>query len=151
MERRQALQAVCVMPDACCTAFACHPAAPPPTLFPASHVPDAATICSLTPCHAGETQEVIAARKLQFPWGRWLKEGGGEEDEEEEEQEQEAGGSEASAQTGGGKAGCSHHHNRSKGSSLSDDVDKEADKDQVGRREGGTSTIAGSADSRPQC
>lgn len=66
---------------------------------------------------AGEDKEVIAARKLAFPWGAWLKEGGGAGDE--------GGSSEASAQTEGGA--------KARGSSpLSDDLDRDADKDQVG-------------------
>lgn len=49
-----------------------------------------------------ETAEVIAERKLQFPWGAWLK--GGED------------GSEASEQTGACKGGCSSgHHTHARG------------------------------------
>jgi hypothetical protein len=65
---------------------------------------------------------VIAARKLAFPWGRWLKEGFVPGDGEEEEQ-QGGGSSEASAQTEGKARGSSP---------LSDDLDQDADKDQVG-------------------
>lgn len=67
---------------------------------------------------AGEDKEVIAARKLAFPWGRWLKEGGAGDDE--------GGSSEASAQTEGGGAKARDS------SPLSDDLDRDADKDQVG-------------------
>jgi hypothetical protein len=70
---------------------------------------------------AGEDQEVIAARKLKFPWGQWLKDGSGDE----------GGSSEASAQTEGCKAGCSHGTKGRAGSPLSDDLN--ADADQVKR------------------
>jgi hypothetical protein len=85
-----------------------------------------------TPILTGETQEVIAARKLNFPWGRWLKGGSAEEEEE-------AGGSDASAQTDACEAGCSHHHHPKRaGSAVSDDVGQGADTDQVGEIVGGT-------------
>lgn len=84
------------------------------------------------PILTGETQEAIAARKLNFPWGRWLKGGSAEEEEE-------AGGSDASAQTDACEAGCSHHHHPKRaGSAVSDDVGQGADTDQVGEIVGGT-------------
>lgn len=79
-----------------------------------------AAVFSLCP-PAGEEQEVIAARKLKFPWGQWLK--GGSADE--------GGSSEASAQTEACKAGCSHGAKGRASSPLSDDLDADADKDQV--------------------
>jgi len=66
---------------------------------------------------------VIAERKLQFPWGAWLK--GGSQD-----------GSEASEQTGACKGGCNsgdHKHTGAgrEGSLPAGDVGQEDDQDQV--------------------
>jgi hypothetical protein len=66
---------------------------------------------------AGEDKEVIAARKLKFPWGQWLKGGSGDE----------GGSSEASAQTEGCGAGCSHGAKGRASSPLSDDLEAGAD------------------------
>jgi len=75
---------------------------------------------------------VIAERKLQFPWGAWLK--GGED------------GSEASEQTGACKGGCSSgHHTHARGADKAgqegssggaeeeEEEDKQTTKDQVGQ------------------
>jgi hypothetical protein len=102
----------------------------------------AAPLSPPSPTPAGETEEAIAARKLQFPWGQWIKTGGIGKAKWLAKKVAEAAKKAAAAAAGGCGEGCSsgeHSHGAKAVSSLSDDLDMEGDKDQV--REGGRESL----------